>query len=89
MSQVDDAVQDAQTKLREVVAPRFLEIGKCVAELLATLPVSPRAQAMEVGGEAEDTLTAVRGYLECFLLEVIPEAIKTALAGAAFRAKKN
>lgn len=89
MSQVDEAVEEVQKKLREVVAPKLEEIEKYIAELHATLPVSPRAETMLDGYEEENTLTAVRGYLECFLLEVIPEAIQTALKGATYQAKEK
>jgi hypothetical protein len=89
MSQIEEAVQEVQKKLPEVVVPKLEEIGRYIAELHATLPASSGALATLEADEKEDTLSAVRGYLECLMLEVIPGAIQSAMAAANYRPKRK
>ncbi|HYN20939.1 MAG TPA: helix-turn-helix transcriptional regulator [Thermoanaerobaculia bacterium] len=84
-----DPAAAAQAKLRQLVVPAFTWIGQVIAELHATLPVSPREEAMLAGEEEEDITTGLRAYLETFMFSTIPEAIEKLMEAAAFRPKGN
>jgi hypothetical protein len=81
---MNDAVGAAQEALLGM-AQELEEIRDELVRVRATLPVSPREDAMLEGEEELDEATEMRGVIECALADWIEPAIRKLAAAAKYR----
>ncbi|HEX5719965.1 MAG TPA: hypothetical protein VF179_27670 [Thermoanaerobaculia bacterium] len=87
MPEVEPEVEDvAQTELHEIATGWERDVDR-LRKVHASLPVSPREEAMLLGEEEADVSTEVRSAIECVIPDRIEPAIQTLREAATYRPK--